>query len=166
MLNFVIQCITFVLRGTTVWRRRSWRSRACSDAKTSAEAKEVDIEGYISPRVRVVRIGSGRSVDRLKVELLWKEMRKHSWLASWRSSARATIVRRRPWMLLVPRSRAHRSRLPPGTSCERVACARATVACALLACARVLSRRAAKALEPEMARPGRCGAVPRCAERC
>ena len=78
MLDFVIQCITFVLRGTTVWRRRSWRSRACSDAKTSAEAKKVDIEGYISPRVRVVRIGSGRSVDRLKVEPLWKEMSKNS----------------------------------------------------------------------------------------
>ena len=59
-------------------RGRAWRSRACSDAKTSAEAKKVDIEGYISPRVRVVRIGSGRSVDRLKVEPLWKEMRKHS----------------------------------------------------------------------------------------
>ena len=58
-------------------------------------------------------------------------------------------------MLLVSRSRAHRSRLPPGTSCERGGCARATVSRALLVCALALSRRAAKALEPELARPGR-----------
>ena len=90
MLDFVIQCITFVLRGTTVWRRRSWRSRACSDAKTSAEAQEVDIEGYISPHGRVVRIGSGRSVDRLKVEPLWKEMRKHSHAAGLLAIERAS----------------------------------------------------------------------------
>ena len=49
-------------------------------------------------------------------------------------------------MLLVSRARAYRSRLPPGTSCERGGCARATVSRALLACARMLSRRAAKAL--------------------
>ena len=80
--------------------------------------------------------------------------------------ASTTIVRSRPWMLLVSRSRAHRSRLPPGTSCERGRCARSTVALALLVCTRVLSRRAAKALEPELARPRRCGAEPRCASRC
>ena len=68
-------------------RGRAWRSRACSDAKTSAEAKKVDIEGYISPRVRVVRIGSGRSVDRLKVEPLWKEMSKN--LCCWPPGDRA-----------------------------------------------------------------------------
>ena len=48
-----------------------------------------------------------------------------------------------------------RSRLPPGTSGERAGCARATGSRPLLECARELSRRAAKALEPELARPGR-----------